>query len=255
MNKLILFDVDGTLAESGQMINDEMRDMLISKKTQGYEIGVVGGGKIDKVLNQLNGVSMSHYFTECGCVYHVIKDGNTSSNSISLVNQLSLKYTKNIRDHELYPQINKLVKRCLQFLSKVDYIISGHFIDLRNGIIYVSLIGMTATLKEREVFKILDAEHEYRKRLIYALKQDLIKMGIIDKICVYEGGQVGIAIFPREYDKVQVLPEVLEKYEEIHYFGDKYEENGNDSIIINDPSVHGHPVFSPQTTLHILSTM
>ena len=255
MSKLILFDVDGTLAESGQMINDEMRDMLISKKTQGYDIGVVGGGKIDKVLNQLNGVSMSHYFTECGCVYHVVKDGNTTSNSISLVNQLSLKYTKNIRDHELYPQINNLVKQCLRFLSEVDYMITGHFVDLRNGIIYISLIGMNATLKEREMFKSLDKIKKFRTNLIHMLKQELIEMGVKDKVSVYEGGQVGIAIFPREYDKVQVLPEVVEKYEEIHYFGDKYEENGNDSIIINDPAVHGHPVSSPQNTLNILSTM
>ena len=255
MSKLILLDVDGTLAESGQMINDEMRDMLISKKTQGYEIGVVGGGKIDKVLNQLNGVSMNHYFTECGCVYHVVKDSNTSSNSISLVNQLSLKYTKNIRHHEVYPQINNLVKQCLRFLSEVDYMITGHFVDLRNGIIYISLIGMNATLKEREMFKSLDKINNFRTNLIHMLKQELIEMGVKDKISVYEGGQVGIAIFPREYDKVQVLPEVVEKYEEIHYFGDKYEENGNDSIIINDPAVHGHPVSSPQNTLNILSTM
>ena len=106
MKDLLLFDVDGTLAESSQMINDNMRDMLITKKSQGYDIGVVGGGKIDKVLCQLNGVSMNHYFTECGCIYHIIKHDDPSNN-ISLVNQLSTIYKKNIRDHELYPQINK----------------------------------------------------------------------------------------------------------------------------------------------------
>ena len=146
MSKLLLFDVDGTLAESSQMINEKMREMLILKKEQGYHIGIVGGGKIGKVLTQLNGVAMNYYFTECGCVHHVLKDGNTMSNCISLVNQLSLKYTKNLRDHNLYPHINKLVKQCLHFLSKVDYTISGHFVDLREGIIYISLIGMTATL-------------------------------------------------------------------------------------------------------------
>jgi len=31
MKDLLLFDVDGTLAESSQMINDKMRDMLITK--------------------------------------------------------------------------------------------------------------------------------------------------------------------------------------------------------------------------------
>ena len=255
MSKLLLFDVDGTLAESSQMINEKMREMLILKKEQGYHIGIVGGGKIDKVLTQLNGVAMNYYFTECGCVHHVLKDGNTMSNCISLVNQLSLKYTKNLRDHNLYPHINKLVKQCLHFLSKVDYTISGHFVDLREGIIYISLIGMTATLEEREMFKKIDLEHKYREKLINILKQDLMEMDIKDKISVYEGGQVGIAIFPREYDKVQVLSEITEKYEQIHYFGDKYEENGNDSIIINDPSVIGHPVSSPEYTIDILSDM
>ena len=255
MSKLILFDVDGTIAESSQMIKDDMRDMLILKKQQGYDIGVVGGGQINKVLTQLNGVSMNHYFTECGCVYHVPKDGDTCCNSISLVNQLSLKYKKNIRDHELYPQINKLVKRFLHFLSKVDYTISGHFVDLRDGIIYVSLVGMNATLKEREMFMTLNNIHNYREKIINILKDDLEKMGISDKIAVYEGGQVGIAIFPIEYDKIQVIPEMTGKYKEIHYFGDKHQENGNDSLIIKSPSVIGHPISSPEDTLKILSLM
>ena len=55
-----------------------------------------------------------------------------------------------------FPQINNLVKQCLRFLSEVDYMITGHFVDLRNGIIYISLIGMNATFKEREMFKSLD---------------------------------------------------------------------------------------------------
>jgi hydroxymethylpyrimidine pyrophosphatase-like HAD family hydrolase len=254
MKDLLLFDVDGTLAESSQMINDKMRDMLITKKSQGYDIGVVGGGKIDKVLCQLNGVSMNHYFTECGCIYHIIKD-DSPSNNISLVNQLSTIHKKNIRDHELYPQINKLVKQCLHFLSKVDYTISGHFVDLRCGILYISLIGMSATLDEREVFKKLDSEHSYRKKIISILKDDLMEMGISDRVSVYEGGQVGISIFPSEYDKVQVIPEVTHKYDKIHYFGDKYEDNGNDQLIINHSSIIGHPVDTPQDTIDILSSM
>ena len=132
MPNLFLFDVDGTIADSGQKIKDEMAFILNKIKENGDEIGIVGGGKLDKVLEQMdNKVYFQHYFTECGCVYH--------KNNSYVYNNLDEIYIKNIRNHPLYNDINKLVKYCLKFLSSVDYTLTGHFIDLRNGIIYVSL--------------------------------------------------------------------------------------------------------------------
>ena len=74
--------------------------------------------------------------------------------------------------------------------------------DLRSGIIYISLIGMTATHEERAVFIELDRSRNYRKELIETLKETALEIGILDDVVISEGGMVGIGLYPKEFDKV-----------------------------------------------------
>lgn len=252
---LFLFDVDGTLAESGKIIKKDMKDMLNELKNKGYHIAVAGGGKLSRVITQLDGVGLNHYFTECGCVYHVPNKKNEIINNITTEDELTNIYTKSLRNHEMYSSINILIKECLHFLSQVDYTLTGNFIDLRDGIVYVSLIGMTATQKERDVYKLLDKQHNYRSQLINQLNQKMCDLNVHNKINVYEGGEVGIAIFPSEFDKQQVLQHLSKDYDNIHYFGDKYLDNGNDKLLINHDDVIGHPIDSPEDTLSVLKSI
>jgi len=240
---LILFDIDGTIAESSQSVSPEMIAKITEKMEAGYDIGIVGGGTFEKATSQLGPLKITHYFTECGCVYHTIN----SYGSIYNV------YKKNIRQHPLYPKINILVKEALQFIAKVDYEITGHFIDLRNGIIYISLIGMVATLEERAQFIELNNMHNYRKRLITMLKNKAWELKIENDIVIAEGGTVGIGIYPKEYDKVQVMAVIQPfGYEKIHYFGDKYEEDGNDYHLLNHKDIIPHRVDSLEDTMREL---
>lgn len=245
---IILFDVDGTLVESSQKISDEHATILNKLKDNGYEIGIVGGGNLTKILNQMdNLIYFNHYFTECGCVYHQPKS-NTKDNL-----RLELNYMKNIREHPLYSSINKLIKKALLFISQVEYTITGNFIDLRNGIIYISLIGMSATNRERQYFIEIDEKEKIRKQLISLLIEEAKQLKVEDKISILQGGSVGISIYPNEYDKLQVL-EHLTDYKKIYYFGDKYLEDGNDYLLLNHDKVNGYPVDSPEDTFNILTT-
>ena len=158
-----------------------------------------------------------------------------------------------MREHPLYSNINQLVKTALGFLSQVDYTITGNFIDLRNGIIYISLIGMSATPEERKYFIELDNERHIRKHLIQLLKAKAVELEIQDGIKILEGGMVGIGIYPVEYGKGQVLP-YLTEYETIFYFGDKYLEDGNDYELIVHPRTNGIPVNSVEYTEKMLET-
>jgi len=241
---LILFDIDGTIAESSQEVPSKMKDKILKKMNAGYDIGIVGGGKLEKALSQLGDLHITHYFTECGCVYHRRSKDDKELWSI---------YVKNIRKHPLYSKINIIIKEALQFLSKVDYEITGHFIDLRNGIIYISLIGMEATQKERAIFMELNSEKNYRKQLISKLKEKAIELGIKDDLVIAEGGMVGIGIYPKEYDKVQVVDCLKNEYKVIHYFGDKYEEDGNDYHLLNHKLIIPHRVNSVEDTIQELN--
>lgn len=250
MTTLFLFDVDGTIVNSGQAITTEMATALTNlQQKQNVEIGIVGGGKLDKIMEQMdNKIFFNHYFTECGCVYHTNDNIDNKNNTI-----LTSIYTKNIRDHQLYKPINLLIKHCLQYLSKVDYTITGHFIDLRNGIIYVSLVGLTANETERKEYMELDKQNHYRTTLLESLKFQATSLGIVNQVAIVEGGSVGIAIYPSEWDKIQVLDYFhAYKYEKIYYFGDKYETNGNDYQMLNHPRVKGFPVNNYQDTIQIL---
>ena len=248
MKTVYLFDVDGTIVDSGQKITVEMATILNEIK-QHSEIGIVGGGKLDKILEQMdNKVYFTHYFSECGCVY----TKNESYNS----NILQELYKKNLREHPLYNEINILIKQCLYFLSKTDYTLTGHFIDLRNGIIYISLIGLTATQKEREYFIGKNNKHNYRTQLINSLKQLATELNVVDKVDIVEGGSVGIAIYPSEYDKTQILDMFSDtEYKTIYYFGDKYEENGNDFNLLNHKKVIGIKVDNYHDTIKELNKL
>lgn len=247
MKSLILLDVDGTIAESSQTISDITRQALERLLLTGkYELGIVGGSKYEKIMQQLDGpshgsTSMTHIFSENGCVYH--------KNGVEIFRQ-------NIRLHPLYPQMNKLIKVALGFLSTVDYLLTGQLIDLRSGIIYISLIGAQATLQERAYFIDLDAKFGYREQLLNLLKEKANTMDLSGKIDVLLGGSVGIGIHPHEWDKVQVLDYIsLTSYESIHYFGDKYKEDGNDYRLLSDKRVIGHCVNSISETADILNSL
>jgi HAD superfamily hydrolase (TIGR01484 family) len=245
MKDIILFDVDGTLVESGENIKKKSdKYKLLNKLKNKYEIGVVCGGTLDKILQQLDyhEIKFDHYFTECGCVYY-----DKYLNNI---------YKKNIREHKLYDKINIIIKKALNYLSNVNYTISGHFIDLRNGIIYISLIGMNATQEERKNFKNIDKIYNYKKELLSILRNCANDLDISDNISINYGGSVGIGIYPIEYDKSQVLNTITKfKYNNIYYFGDKYDEDGNDYHIINHPDVCGYKINEISETYKIIKTL
>ena len=52
MNKVLLFDVDGTIAESGNIINSEIVIML-KQLSICWDIGIVGGGTFTKILTHI----------------------------------------------------------------------------------------------------------------------------------------------------------------------------------------------------------
>ena len=73
------------------------------------------------------------------------------------------------------------------------------------------------------------------------------------------GGQISFDVFPTGWDKTYCLQYIeAEKdvsgieYKNIHFFGDKAFEGGNDWEIYSDERTIGHSVKNPEDTIRIL---
>lgn len=71
---------------------------------------------------------------------------------------------------------------------------------------------------------------------------------------IFLGGQISFDVFPRGWDKTYCLRHIM-GYEEIHFFGDKTHEGGNDYEIFKCDLVTGHRVTGPEDTLNQLQVL
>ena len=59
---IVLFDVDGTLTESRQLIMPEMETLLLEKLKAKVKVGLVSGSDLKKLAEQMGGDDVIHKF-------------------------------------------------------------------------------------------------------------------------------------------------------------------------------------------------
>jgi len=92
--------------------------------------------------------------------------------------------------------------------------------------------------------------HKVRAKLVDLLKKEFADMGLTFSI----GGQISFDVFPNGWDKRYALRHVeKENFSEIHFFGDKTYEGGNDWEIYTDDRTIGHSVKNPEETMKLLT--
>jgi phosphomannomutase len=234
--KILLFDIDGTLTPSGDKIKPEMISSITEISCQ-YQLGIVGGGNYQKISWQLGDTIhfFKYVFSECGAVIYVDN---------------KLVVQKNMLDFCDRDILNQIVKTALSEISKMPIIYHGHQIDFRYGLVYISPPGMQATSYERDFFIKADSDLQLRKLLIQHLNE--INHGGTFEIVL--GGAVGIAVYPKGWDKSQVV-DFFNAHDEIYYFGDKTEPDGNDYPLFSHPAVHGVAVNNYNDTINYLKKM
>lgn len=238
---ILLFDVDGTLTPSGDIIKPEMISVIQKiSQMENVNLGIVGGGNYDKIKWQL-GDSLNCFkfiFSECGAVVYI--DGK-------------IVKEKNMLDHCNRIILNQMIKRALNVISDMPIIYHGHQVDFRKGLIYISPPGMQATSYERNVFLEMDQTLHLRQCLL----ENLIELNTNDTFEVVFGGSIGIAIYPKGWDKSQVVDILKEMQinDIIYYFGDRTEPSGNDYPIYSHKDVNGISVTNYLDTIQKLSEM
>lgn len=239
---LLLFDVDGTLTVPRSNIQADFEKFLYEQIKPLATIGIVGGSDLEKMFEQLNGTGILKQFD-----YIFPENGLVQIESGVEVGKAS------IQKHLGEDVLQRFINFVLRYLSELKLPIKrGTFLEFRNGMMNVCPIGRQCSREERLAFNEYDNKHHVRKTMIKALRKEFHDVDLTYSI----GGQISFDIFPRGWDKTYALRHVTKSgknYKEIHFFGDKTDEGGNDYEIYIDPRTIGHKVSSPNDTKRILS--
>ena len=201
--KKFIFDVDGTLTPSRKKIEHEFwAPFLIFCRH--HDVYLVTGSDRQKTVEQLG---LDIFYT-CKRVY------NCSGCDV---------YE---RDVNVYRDTWKPSDEVRQFLQdELDYsqfmIRTDPHIEERPGCINFSILGRGANWTEREVYKEWDKDEHERVSIARRFNERF------PDLYATVGGQTGLDIAPLGRDKSQILRD-FNKDDELHFFGDRMEEGGND---------------------------
>ncbi|ESK97695.1 phosphomannomutase [Moniliophthora roreri MCA 2997] len=240
VKKLVLFDVDGPLTFARQAAHPDMIAVLKDLKKK-VAIGFVGGSDLVKISEQLS-VNGSNDFD-----YAFAENGLTAYKmGKPLASQSFIKF---LGEDKYKPLVNFI----LHYIADLDIPIKrGTFVEFRKGMINVSPIGRNATIAERNEFEAYDKQHGIRSKFVSVLKEKFPDYDLTYSI----GGQISFDIFPRGWDKTYALRHVEDEgFEEIHFFGDKTYQGGNDYEIYSDSRTIGHTVTTYRDTIRILKEL
>jgi phosphomannomutase len=230
---LALFDVDGTLTPARKQVSAETRAFMAELRKE-VTVGVVGGSDFVKQKEQL-GESVLEDF-----------DYSFSENGLVAYKQGELIGKGSIQEHMGEENLKRLLNWTLKYMSEVDIPMKrGTFIEFRTGMLNISPIGRNCSHEERNEFEKYDLQHNIRRDMVAAMRKEFAAMDLTFSI----GGQISFDVFPRGWDKTYCLQFVAKDFDEIHFFGDKTFEGGNDHEIFSHPDVVGHTVTSPEDTV------
>lgn len=231
MKKLIVFDLDGTLAESKAALDDEMA-ALLGKLLQVERVSIISGGGWPQfeaqVLSHLpsEGLGNLSLLPTCGTKFYQYKDG------------WQLLYSEDFSAEQKTTIIDALRKGVDQSGFKIDKT-WGEQIEDRGSQITFSALGQQAPLDEKKKW---DPDFEKRKKI------KAIVDPLIPEFSVRLGGTTSIDVTKPGIDKaygIRKLRDVLNiPIEEMLFVGDAIFPGGNDypareagalSIEVRDP--------------------
>jgi len=230
---IALYDVDGTLTIPRGEVEPSMMSFMKDLSTK-ITVGIVGGSDLPKQEEQLgNGITKVFPY-------------NFSQNGLVAYKNGELLEIQTISKYLGEENIKKIVNWVMKYLSEVDIPVKrGTFIEFRSGMFNISPIGRNCSREERNDYEKFDLENNIRKNMVAAMKKEFSDLNLTFSI----GGQISFDVFPTGWDKTYCLKFLKEEdFDEIHFFGDKTFEGGNDYEIFSHSRTIGHTVTSPDDT-------
>jgi len=209
MNKIYMFDVDGTLTPSRLMMTKEFAKFF-DKWSNENKYYLVTGSDLNKTKEQLPLAYMDRaqaIFTCCG---------NQMWRNNKLIYNNKFELTSKLKNTlEVILMSNQYPHRY------------GNHIEDRGSMVNFSIVGRNCTQEQREHFFKWDNEKDERKKISTFIKH---KFKDLDAVI---GGQISIDIYPKGMDKSQIIEhieDIEEKYcpDKYIFIGDRTMEGGND---------------------------
>jgi len=235
---IVLFDVDGTLTESRQLIKPEMETLLLEKLKAKVKVGLVSGSDLKKLAEQMGGDDVIQKFD-----YVFPENGLVAYQNGELIDKMDI--SKHMGEEKLQTFINF----CLHYMADLNLPIKrGTFVEFRNGLINICPVGRSCSQEQRIQFNQLDLEQGIRKKFVEVLNEKFPEKSFGLHFAI--GGQISIDAFPTGWDKRFCLRHIESHgFKEIHFYGDRTEEGGNDYQLYADNRTLGHAVTSPNDTM------
>ncbi|MGV8877754.1 MAG: HAD-IIB family hydrolase [Sphingobacteriaceae bacterium] len=242
MKKLVIFDLDGTLAKSKSAIDEEMAG-LFSRLLKVAQVAIISGGDWPQFGNQVLNHLPQNYTPEklsilptCGTKYY------------RYIKEWKQLYAENFTDTEkkkITDNLNQAVQESELDIKKTW----GEQIEDRGSQITFSALGQKAPLTEKKDW---DSDFSKRKKIKRILDKSLQAFSIT------MGGSTSIDITKPGIDKaygIHKLQDVLNiKISEMIFIGDALFEGGNDHPA-RKTGVDCIQVRDPEETKRIIETI
>ena len=208
MNKIFIFDIDGTLTPSRRPMTDDFENFFF-KWANNNIFYLVSGSDLDKIKEQVPDfiLGLAEGVFTCG--------GNKLHINESLIYEHSFKPPK-----KLIKYLEKQIKESPYFTR------CGNHIEDRGSMLNFSIVGRDCTLEERKTYFEYDKKTKERQKISTEINI------LWPELNAVIGGQISIDIAPIGYDKSQVIKEVKLNRNipdgRYIFIGDRTMEGGND---------------------------
>ena len=198
-----IFDVDGTLTPSRQMMDQAFENWFEHFATH-HAVYLVTGSDRDKTIAQVGKTIYNLAVRVYNCSGNDVWEGdkNIKSNVLELTDNLRTDLESILNESKFYHK-------------------TGYHIDVRPGLINFSVVGRRCTLEHRSMYKQWDEHKKEREKIVDQLTPKY------PNLLFTIGGETGIDITERGKDKAQIIHD-FSNPKDLYFFGDKMEYGGND---------------------------
>jgi phosphomannomutase len=202
--KKFIFDVDGTLTPSRQMMNQKFENWFEHFATHNA-VYLVTGSDRQKTLEQVGSTVYNLAIRVYNCSGNDVweQDRNIYSGIFNLPDDLRSDLEQILADSKFYRK-------------------TGKHIEERPGLVNFSIVGRNCNLEDRYMYRGWDEDKKERFTIAESLSEKY------PDIRFEVAGETGIDITPLGADKSQIIRDFDLKNDRIHFFGDKMEPGGND---------------------------